>query len=81
MIGIPAHGAFGVFDELFLIFAIAIFVILLVAPSVITTLRKRNADRTSSEGEATHAQTTTSDAANPGKSAKQSQASDRFRLD
>lgn len=35
-----AHGALGVFDEIFLLLALAIFLIMLVVPSAVALLRK-----------------------------------------
>jgi predicted lipid-binding transport protein (Tim44 family) len=35
-----AHGTLGIFDELFLLLAIGIFIVMLIAPVALTALRK-----------------------------------------
>ncbi|GAB4548834.1 MAG: hypothetical protein OHK0023_12540 [Anaerolineae bacterium] len=40
MLEVLAHGALGIWDEVFLILAIAIFVVMLVAPTLSTWVRR-----------------------------------------
>lgn len=81
MLELLAHGALGIWDEIFLILAIAIFAVMLVAPSLGTWIRRTLPQNTQPPKDESPAEAGESPLDQPVRRRKNVMKDDQFRLE